>query len=146
MNSFWLVLEVLGLVWLRSGWEKLSGGKFVDSLAGTLQKFAAGNPYPWFKDFLINTALPNAHLLGLLVQYGEFLGGMVLAVGSLTLLLGKKNRTIKLLMLFSLLGLVLLNGIFWLATGYTSPSTDDVNLIMFLIEVIGLLTLLKELI
>ncbi len=78
-------------------------------------------------------------------MWGEFLTGLSFTLGSLYLMFSKNPSKLAYLG-FSLgcLGGVILNGTFWLAAGWTSPSTDGLNLVMFLIALIGLVYGLKK--
>lgn len=143
-NSFLLILISNGFIFLRSGYEKLEGGQFVSSLPQTLTKFSSKNPYPLFKSFLENTAIPNSTTLGYLTMYGEIFAGLSIILCSLYLLITKKlTKHVLFILLLGLLTGAFLNAIFWLAAGWTSPSTDGLNLIMFITQVIGSLTILK---
>lgn len=145
-NSLVLILLSLGLLWLRSGWGKLTEGKFVDSLGGVLTKFASNNPFPWYKSFLQNVAIPNSKIFAYLTMWGEFLTAITVSLAALYLLVVRRRSRLVLTFLgLGLLGGVFLNAIFWLAASYTSPSTDSVNLIMFVIELAGLIFVFREL-
>ena len=134
------IFVALGLIWLKSSWGKLSGGDFVGSLGSTLTRFASQNPYPWYKDFLTSFAIPNSQVFGQLVLWGELLVALGLILIPLYLIFQKKSsRTAYLLLAVSFFGAVLLSVSFWLAAGWTSPSTESVNLLMLLIEAIGLI-------
>lgn len=139
-----LILLANSLIWLRSSFGKLSSGKFLPSLAGTLEKFASNNPYPWFKSFLQGVAIPNATVFGLLTMVGETLVATGLTAGLLYLLTrGQLPRMARILLITSLLGGMFLNAVFWLASGWTNPSTDSLNLLMFGVQAIGLIYVLK---
>lgn len=141
----YLVFAVIGYIFLKSGFEKITGGKFVDSLGATLTKFAKDNPYPPVKDFLENVAIPNSVVFGFLTQWGEFLAGVNLLVLSLWMIFRPKNGQsyFKLMILGFGTGL-LLNITFWLAAGYTSASTGSLNLVMGAVNLIGLVFILNE--
>lgn len=139
-----LIFLAIDFIWLRSSIGKLTEDKFVGSLGITLTKFASKNPYPWFKDFLQNVAIPNAKTFGVLTMWGEFLTAIALTISVLYLLFSKKNnQLITVLLIVGLIGGMLLNATFWLASGWTSASTDGLNLLMFLIQTIGLFFALK---
>lgn len=141
MNNKYLysIFLVLGFVFLRSSYGKITGGEFVNNLGATLEKFAGKNPYPWFKSFLTDVAIPNSQLFGSLTMWGELLAGLSLFVFSAFLIINPKtNKLVYLGLATGLAGGMFLNGIFWLAAGYTSPSTDGLNLVMFLVEAVGL--------
>ncbi len=142
-----VVLLAIDFIWLRSSWGKLSGGQFVGNLGTTLTKFTSANPYPFVKDFLTNTAIPNAQTFGLLTMWGEVFVAVSLFVSLIYFLMSRKDNKLMLLLLaMGLLGGMFLNKVFWWAAGYTSPSTESLNLLMFLIEAIGLIYALKLLI
>lgn len=142
----YLIFAVIGFIFLRSSVGKIQGGTFVSSLGGTLAKFADKNPYPFYKSFLENVAIPNAGIFGLLTMWGEFFSGAAILLSSLYLLFQPRgNRLIYLLLSAGLLVGAFLNGIFWLAAGWTSPSTDGLNLVMFAVQAIGLIFVLKHL-
>lgn len=142
----YLIFVALGFIFLRSGWGKVEGGKFVGALGQTLTKFAEKNPFPFYKDFLQNVAIPNSTLFGILTMWGEVLAGLVLLLIPLYLIFTKNNtKGLWLLLTFTFLVGMLLNGTFWLAAGHTSPSTDGLNLVMFIIEALGFTFSLKQL-
>lgn len=140
-----VILLVIGLLWLKSSYGKITGGTFVTSLGATLTKVADKNPNLWFKQFLISTAIPNSQLFGLLVLWGELLCGIAITLGSILLLFqSKPNRMVGLMLGAGLVAGFLLNINFWLGFGYSNPSTDSLNLLMAAIEVIGLVSLLTS--
>ena len=135
----YLIFMTAGFIFLRSGYGKVTEGKFVGALASTLGKFAEKNPYPFFKDFLNNFAIPNSQLFGVLTQWGEVLTGLSLFfISAYILFTGKSSKLLYLLLGLGLLGGMFLNGTFYLASGWTSASTESLNLMMFLVELIGL--------
>lgn len=140
----WLILLADGLLWLRSSLGKFPPEKFIGSLGQVLEKFASKNPFPWYKDFLENAAIPNAEVFGLLTFWGEFFTALAVTGASLFLLLkSAKSRPVLILLLLGLGGGMFLNGTFWLASGWTSPSTDSLNLLMFTLELIGFVYIFK---
>lgn len=138
-RALYLILLVVGFIWSRSSWGKLAEGKFVGGLGATLEKFASKNPYPWYKDFLENVAVPNSTTFGYLTMYGEAFAALAITLSAVILLFKKSVNSLVLIVLS--LGLAtgaFLNAVFWLASGWTSPSTDGLNLLMFAIELIAL--------
>lgn len=138
------ILLAVGLIWLRSSYGKISGGNFVEGLAGTLDKFASKNPYPLVKQFLLNVAIPNAHLFGTLVMLGEAFTALSIVIASVYLLLNSKTNQVVLTILS--LGLIIgifLNATFWFASGWTSPSTDGLNLLMFAVQLVGFIYVVR---
>ena len=75
----------IGYYFLAAGINKLSGG-FLSKpiLAGILKGWAEKNPHGWYKDFLIETAIPNADLFSYLVVTGEIAVGGLLIAGLMT--------------------------------------------------------------
>jgi len=49
-------------------------------------KYAEGNPLGFFKDFLLNTVVPNSHIYAQLTAFGETVVGVGLVLGCLTTL------------------------------------------------------------
>ncbi len=141
-----IIFLVAGLIWVKSSYGKFSSGTFVSTLGTTLTKTADKNPYPWFKQFLVTTAIPNSQIFGFLTFWGEFLTAVALTLGSVLLLVSPKpSKFAKWTLLFGLAGGAFLNIIFWLGFGYTSPSTDSLNLLMAAVEIIGVVFVLKQL-
>lgn len=138
------ILAVVGFIYLRSGWGKITGGEFVNSLGGILGKFAAKNPYPWMQSFLQNVAIPNSNVFGLLTMWGEFLSALAILVAVFYLVFSsKKNKLFILLLLAGCFVGMFLNLIFYFAVGWTSSSTESLNLLMFMVELTGLIYALK---
>lgn len=134
---FYLVVLAVGFIFLRSSYGKFTGGTFVSTLGETLSKMVGKNPYPWYKSFLLSTAIPNATTFGLLTMWGELLSGLAMLLAAVYLLIKGGNKLAYLLLALGGLGGAFLNGIFWLAAGYTSSSTDGLNLLMFVIGVLA---------
>jgi len=143
-KGFYAINLILGLLWLRSSLGKIAGGKFVDSLGSTLTKISPTNPYPFFKSFLQSVAIPNARLFGQLSMWGEFLTALSIILASAYLIFfNSKNGLVTFLLIAGLLGGMFLNTIFWFGFGYTNVSTDGLNLLMFLIELVGVIVLIR---
>ncbi len=151
ISILWILLiqAILGIEWLKAGWEKL-GGDFAKSLPKTLAKFASENPYLWYKNFLLNTATPNASLFAFLVKWGEFLAGLIFLIGAVLLFFNLKNKgLVKFILVavaISSFVTAFMNLNFWLAAGWTSVSTYGFNIVMFLEEIVLLffaITILK---
>lgn len=139
-----LILIANGLIWLKSNLSKIPPDRFIGSLSATLERFASKNPYPWYKDFLESVAIPNSQVFGFLTFWGELFTALAIIFPSLYLLRNRKKNTIALIFLMlGLIGGMFLNIIFWLASGWTSPSTDSLNLLMFGSEFIGFICIFK---
>lgn len=146
IKGFFAIYLILGGIWLRSSVGKITGGKFVDALSGVLTKTAQNNPYPWFKDFMQNVAIPNSKIFGTLTMWGEFLTAVAIILSALYLLFSKGDQKLGLtVLILGLLGGMFLNALFWLGFGYSNVSTESLNLLMFLVELVGVIVLLVTL-
>lgn len=141
-KAFVTILLFVGIIFLRSSLEKISQGQFVNSLGKILTGVAQKNPYPFYKNFLYSVAIPNSQLFGQLTMWGEFLSGVAITLGSLHLLFSiRKHHLAYLILVAGLIGGLFLNINFYLGFGYTSPSSDSLNLLMIFIELVGIITL-----
>ncbi len=136
--GYLLTMLVEGLVWLRSSYGKISSGNFVDGMEKSLNAFASKNPFPQVKEFLLQTALPNTKTFGALTLWGEALVALSI-VGAAAYLMfgGRQSKAVVWVLLLGLLGGMFLNAVFWLSAGWTSPSTDSVNAVMFGTQLVG---------
>jgi len=140
----WILLSV-GLLWSKSSYGKLTGGTFVSGLDQTLSKVVDKNPYPFFKQFLTDVAIPNSVLFGNLTLWGEVLAAISITLGAILLLFKPSvNKLVYLAVIGGLAGGLVLNVVFWFGFGWTSPSTDSLNLLMAVVEIIGIFFLLKQ--
>lgn len=142
---FIFVVTIIGFIFFRSGLGKVTGGEFVAGLENTLRFFASENPYPAVQSFLVNVAIPNSVLFGNLTMWSEIFIAVSIFI-PVTYYLVKKVLTCRLLVLLGagLTGAVLLNLTFWLSSGWTSPSTDSLNLLMGLIGIAGIVLVVKK--
>lgn len=134
-----------GLIWINSSYGKFMSGNFPEELGKTLTKFASQNPYPWFKDILLNQAIPQSVMVGKVVLYAEVLAAILIVLGIAGHLLNLKGVVFKLFLLKGLMMALVLNLLFWLASGWTSPSSNSLNLLMAFIELVGIIYCLKGL-
>src|SRR4051812_5574497 len=132
------ILLAVGLLWLKSGLGKLAMGDFADTLGGTLVKFMAKNPYPWFVDFINSVVLPSSSMWGLVVMAAETLTGIAVTFSALMLMFvgGNEKRMVWTMKVGLIVGFGL-SLMFWLAAGWTSPSTDGLNQLMLVAEGVG---------
>jgi hypothetical protein len=139
------VQAVIGFEWVRAGYEKVSDANFVAGMAQTLGVFAGKNPTGWYKSLLTSIAVPNATTFGWLVAYGEFLAGVALLITAAFYLwqlyvYQLRDRftpvTNSVVALVALIGGAFMSINFWFAAGWLSVSTDSVNLVMSLIQVV----------
>lgn len=137
-KGFLFINLLLGITWVRSSWGKISSGKFADSLGQLLSKMVPTNPYPPFKSFLMNIAIPNSKLFGNLTMWGELLTALAITLAALYLLFLKADQRLGMIvLLLGLLGGMFLNAIFWFGFGYSNVSTDSLNILMFFVELVG---------
>ncbi len=88
-----IVRFVVGYAWLTAGWHKITGATPFN--AGGFLNNAVNNPivdkatgeavYPTYLAFLEHFALPNVKIINVLIPWGEFLVGLGLILGTLTL-------------------------------------------------------------
>lgn len=120
--SVLLVRLFLAYEWLNSGSGKINSIlTSPDSyFAGMAKVFgsvwAKTNPYPFMTDFLTNMAAPNAATIVTIIAIAEVLTGLSLLLGLLTRV--------------GAVGGIVLNTIFYLAAGHTSPSAAGLGLVM----------------
>ncbi len=127
-SALWLALIriLIGYEWLRAGWEKVTDPEFAAGLSGTLVFFAKDNPNGWYVGFLQKVAMPNVTIFATLVAWGELLVGLALVLGLLT-------------EVAAFFGMVM-NGNYFFAASHLSPSTYGLNLVMFVVTLVLLLT------
>lgn len=147
-SLIWLVLVqwVLAFEWLHSGWGKWAAPGFMDNIGKTLAGFGSKTPYTTYGSFLNETIVPNAETFGNLIRTGEIGVGLALALAGIILLVQKKLSPLATwLLVVAFLAGALMNLNFFLAAGWSSPSTWGVNLVMGLIHLIlGLYYLLNR--
>ncbi len=99
LSILWLVLRLwIGYEWLHAGFEKMTDPKGVwiganagkalgGFFAGAIKKSAGDHPavLGWYAGFLKNVATPAIPLFTYLVPIGEFVVGVALITGTLTL-------------------------------------------------------------
>ncbi len=126
----------LGVLWLKSCYAKFISNDFIDNIAKTLIFFSSKNPLGWYKSFLISVAIPNAHLFAQLSRWGELTGGILLVLTGIYMLYKNDNRLVLIASILGLLIVMNLNFNFGLASYWTSPANETLNLVMFLVELI----------
>lgn len=135
---YFIILSV-GFIWARSSLAKFTSGNFVSNLGETLTKAAAKNPYPFYKQFLTDVAIPNSQIFGFLVFWGEVLVAVSIILGAVIFLKNPKpHKLIKFGLVAGLASGVFLNITYWLGFGYTSPATDSLNLLMTIAQISGI--------
>lgn len=135
----WLVLIqfVLAYEWLHSGWGKWANPGYMDNIGKTLEGFAAKTPYSGYGTFLKNTALTNADLFGNSIRLAEIGVGIAFVLGGIILLSQKRLPSWAVaIIVIAFFGGALMNLNFFLAAGWSSPSTWGVNMVMGFIHLI----------
>lgn len=145
-QGFLLMLLPSALVWLRSGFGKVTEGKFPGILEGILKKFASENPYPFYKSFLENTVIPNAKSVGTFIMWSELVSAVFVIIPLIYLLTQKnKNKIIEYMLIAGLLLGIFLNVNFYLGGAWTNQSKEGLNILMILSQTIGLVFIIKSL-
>ncbi len=139
-----LLQLILGILWLKSCYGKFINSDFTDNIGKTLTFFSSKNPVGWYKTFLINVAIPNANLFGQLSRWGELIGGILLVLSSIYTMYANRNKVSSILAIVGLLIVMNLNFNFGLASYWTSPANESLNLLMFLVELIILIYQFKS--
>lgn len=145
-TGFYLIFFATGLIWLYSIYGKFVSGTFVSGLGKTLTFFASKNPYPFVKEFLLNTAIPNSQIFAVFTMAGELFAAVSLIYSVVVIIRNRGQVEFAQQLLFC--GLVigcLLNIIFFFSAGWTSPSTWSINALMALIQTVGAASLYKNL-
>jgi hypothetical protein len=145
--QFFLVMVQLltGLIWLKSAYSKFAEPDFVNNLGKTLTFFASKNPLSWYKQFLLTVAVPNADTFAQLTRFGELAAGILLTLTAIALLRSIRLKYLSpLAFIGSGIGL-LLNMQFGLASFWTSPASETVNLYMFGVQLIFVWYYLQQL-
>ncbi len=111
----------LAYEWLNGGIQKLQSlaanpDAFIKGMTGAFNGWAAKNPDPNVAGFLKGFVVPNAGAIVWMVAICELLVGIAF-------LLGFFARP-------AAAGGMLMNGFFYFAAGFSSPSTAGINLIM----------------
>ena len=128
------------------GLGKIYGGQFVSNIGKTFSRFENGNPHEWYVGSVLHLAKSFPELFGRLVQWGELLVGIGLVVALLTYGLSTQpqwKNPARYAAILSLLGGVFMNANFYYAAGWTSPSTEGLNMAMFWMQVVLILFWVK---
>jgi len=97
----------VGWQWIDAGWHKLTGGfDAAGFLKGAIAKPVADHAtqeviYPNYTYFIEHFALPNVKLINFLIPVGEFLIGVGLIVGGLTVTAAFFGMLLNVLFLFA---------------------------------------------
>ncbi len=137
LSIYWLLLIqlILGYEWLNSAWEKFTKPEFMDGIEKTIAIFAAKTHYGWYGSFLRSS---DAQFFGNLTRFGELLVGLGLVAGAVYMLTAypKYLKWAFITVLAASVGACLLNLSFYLAAGWSSPSTSGINVVMGLVSAV----------
>ena len=86
--GIWFVKSLFTKIAIALAWGFLpvpaASGRWVAIMPKLLARYAADNPIAWYRDFLLHTVVPNAHLFATLTAFGEVAVGLSLTLGLLT--------------------------------------------------------------
>lgn len=134
MSGMAWVRVLIGAVWLNGAIEKFLNPDFPQQLATSLGAGGFISQAPsWFQDFMRESVVPNAEVVGQLAPFGELALGLALILGLLT------NPAAVGSIVFST-ALLLSQGGFRLGTGLAEPEFFTVNALVALISLIILLS------
>lgn len=72
----------LGLFFFQAGWGKLASGFISKNMLLTIfNEWVQHVQYPWYKNFLLEYAMPHCMIFSYLVTYGEIMVGLALIFG-----------------------------------------------------------------
>ena len=115
----------LGYEFLISGWNKIAvSSSFTSGLAGYL-KMTAGSRANAYGRFITHYVLPHASVFGYLIEWAEVICGVILILAAPVIFacLNKKaamQKTVALLSIWSLAGILLMSLNFYWMTGATT--------------------------
>jgi uncharacterized membrane protein YphA (DoxX/SURF4 family) len=117
-----LIQAWLGYEFLISGWNKIAVNSTFTSGLGSYLKIRAGAEASSYSGFIKHFVLPHAATFGYLIEWAEVLTGAVLILAVLTLFIPKKvnspvQKTVAVLSILSLVGILLMSLNFYLMTG-----------------------------
>jgi hypothetical protein len=131
------IQALIGFVWLKAAWEKLSDASYANGMSHMLAAFASKNPFGWYSGILHNLAIPNATTFAVLVEYGELLAGLGVFVVAFTFVVRLPQiwqQIADIAGVVALVGAAFLSANFWFAAGWMSSSTDGENMVLFFTE------------
>lgn len=130
---------VVAYEWIHAGAEKLSAPGYVSGMSKTISTFAAKNPNAPYKSFLTDTVAPNSQGFAYVVEYGELLAGIGLAVAALIAMVRVTPRLVETLgtwlTVLAGIGGAFMSANFYFAAGWTGASTEGINLVMTIVQV-----------
>ncbi|MDI6783065.1 MAG: TQO small subunit DoxD [bacterium] len=117
----------LGIFFFQAGWGKLTSGFISRNMLLTIfNDWVQHVPNAWYKNFLLEYAMPHSTIFSYLVVYGEILVGLALVFGVMTRL--------------SVLLAMIMNLNYHLASGWRPGSGALINKIFLACEIVILLS------
>lgn len=118
--------------WLVSGLNKVLAGNFSQQLHSIIMDATHGNPNGWAVPVLKGIVLPCCALFGGMVECGEVLVGVALAVAAVLWVLGERVPTLVRRVgawtaVLACLGAAFMNVNFYIAMGGTFPAVSPAN-------------------
>ncbi len=153
-TSWIMLLQVpIAWEWLSAGWQKINeggfGAKFAESLPRTLGFFekkttATGssitNPNTWYVNSFLAWGKANPTLVGYLVEFGEFITGLIIfaAIGYFFVMKKTLPTWLVWVVVVGLTGGIFLNLNFYFAAAWpeTGISTLSLNVMMLFLQAI----------
>ncbi len=113
-----------GQFFFQTALHKISQGfLWGGALLPQLERFAAGTPHAWYRDWLVAIVIPHEHLFAILTTVGE-------SLSSICLILGAFTRSAAAVGIFMV-------GNYLLGKGWPNPSaTQDKHFIILLLIVL----------
>jgi uncharacterized membrane protein YphA (DoxX/SURF4 family) len=88
--GLWFFKSILTKVTIALAWGFLpvpaANSRWINTMPKLLAKYAADNPIEWYREFLLNTVIPNNHVFAHISGLGEVAIGFALTFGFLTVL------------------------------------------------------------
>lgn len=143
-----IVQIIIGYEWLASGITKVASGDFASGLAADLTDESKGAAH-WYRTFLHDSIIPNAHTFGVLIEIGEItVGAAFIATAIVWLTRGSRlsdrwRASILGAIVLAALGATFMAVNFHLASGANHPwlipssgfdETIDVDSVLSLIQ------------
>ena len=135
----WLILIqfVFAFEWLYSAFGKWMHPEFMAGITQTLTAFGTKSAFHAYGQFLLENVVPHAQLFGNMVRGGELAVGLSLAVcGIIVLLIKRLPSSLSIISAITFFTAAFMNLNFFLSSGWSSPSTWGINVLMFCIQVI----------
>lgn len=125
---------VVGYAWASAGAQKIADPRFLIDMPRMLGSIAMRNPFGWYRDLLIDVGVKYAQFFGSVIAWGQLFTGLALAGAAVLLIYAKNERQWRLALLASVIACaagMLMNANFYVAAGWTDPTIEGMNVLMF---------------